>query len=375
MSPLTFGLVLCCTLTGMYRNHTNNLCNRGLLCEYKDKLVRAIKSIQYEVEECRDAETKTYVQSVEIESQFDGLEREIRAEFGNLHRFLMEEECRDLERLKRQRGKLLKQLKDREKKISAQRKDLEKAIMVLNNKLAEDEGPKMLKDIQDLLKRSQVRFVPPTEVDMEVHSGHIVGPIQYRIWKHMQSCLYPNITSVTFDPETAHPLLSVSPSCSSVCFDEAKDTKACQPNPKRFHYYYSLQGREGFITGRHYWEVEVGYKTAWKLGVAREDVPRGEMAATGTSSGLWTLAMKDGAVLACVDPQPVRINVSVRLARIGVFLDCEKEEVSFYNAETMAHVFTFLTGTILAPLFPFFNPCDADNGRNTAPISIFSPSL
>nr|XP_061803674.1 E3 ubiquitin-protein ligase TRIM38 isoform X4 [Nerophis lumbriciformis] len=153
MSPLTFGLVLCCTLTGMYRNHTNNLCNRGLLCEYKDKLVRAIKSIQYEVEECRDAETKTYVQSVEIESQFDGLEREIRAEFGNLHRFLMEEECRDLERLKRQRGKLLKQLKDREKKISAQRKDLEKAIMVLNNKLAEDEGPKMLKDIQDLLKR------------------------------------------------------------------------------------------------------------------------------------------------------------------------------------------------------------------------------
>nr|XP_061803672.1 E3 ubiquitin-protein ligase TRIM38 isoform X2 [Nerophis lumbriciformis] len=154
MSPLTFGLVLCCTLTGMYRNHTNNLCNRGLLCEYK--------------------------------SQFDGLEREIRAEFGNLHRFLMEEECRDLERLKRQRGKLLKQLKDREKKISAQRKDLEKAIMVLNNKLAEDEGPKMLKDIQDLLKRLE----SPTVLSCVMHARHPSSSL----WKdnlinyHLSSC-------------------------------------------------------------------------------------------------------------------------------------------------------------------------------------------
>lgn len=41
--------------------------------------------------------------------------------------------------------------------------------------------------------RSQVSFVPPAEVDTEVRSGQFVGPIQYRIWKHMKNCLYPSM--------------------------------------------------------------------------------------------------------------------------------------------------------------------------------------
>lgn len=180
---------------------------------------------------------------------------------------------------------------------------------------------------------------------------------------------------MTFDPETAHPKLSLSSSCTTVWFDETKDTQECQENPLRFHYYYCLLGRQGFTTGRHYWEVQVGAKTAWRLGVAREDVSRGEMKATGTSSGLWTLALKGEEVLACTDPEPTRVNVSLHLERIGVFLDCEKEEVSFFNAVTMAPVYTFTTGTLLLPLFPFFNPCDTDEGKNTEPLHVFSPTI
>ncbi|XP_039886092.1 zinc-binding protein A33 [Simochromis diagramma] len=362
----------------MYQNHTkdtNNNCQKSLLCGQKEKLIQAIKRIKHEVDECREAERETYIESVEVENRFDDLEREIRAEFQNLHRFLDEEEWRDLERLRRERQKQLKQLKEREKKIAGQGRDLEKAIAVLNNKLTEEDSPKLIKEIQDLIKRSQVSFVLPAEVDTEVRSGQFVGPIQYRIWKHMKSCLYPNITSVTFDPETAHPNLTLSQSCTSVWFYEDKDTKDFQANPRQFHYYYCLLGREGFTTGRHYWEIEVGSKTAWRLGVAREDVPRGEMSATGTSNGLWTLALKSGSILACTDPDPIKIKVSLCLVRIGVFLDCEKEEVTFYNALTMAPIYTFSMGTVEVPLFPFYNPCDTDYGKNTAPLNIFIPSL
>ncbi|XP_011483783.1 zinc-binding protein A33 [Oryzias latipes] len=362
----------------MYQNHTkdtNNNCNKSLLYQYKEKLLQAIKRIKHGVDECKEAEREAYIDSVEVENSFDALEREIRAEFQNLHRFLEEEECKDLERLRRERQKQLKQLKEREKKIAAQGKDLENAITVLNSKLAEEDSPKLLKEIQDLTKRSQVSFVLPAEVDTEVRSGQFVGPIQYRIWKHMKSCLYPNIASVTFDPETAHPSLSLSPSCTSVWFDENKDISEIQPNPRRFHYYYCVLGRPGFTTGRHYWEVEVGRKTAWRLGVAREDVPRGEMAASGPCNGLWTLALKGESVLACTDPNPVKVNVSLRLVRIGVFLDCEKEEVTFYNAVSMAPIYTFSMGTVTVPLFPFYNPCDTDDGRNTAPLKMFHPFI
>ncbi|XP_071326093.1 zinc-binding protein A33 [Trachinotus anak] len=362
----------------MYQNHTkdtNNNYNKSLLCDHKQKLVQAIKRIKHEVDECREAERETYIESVEVENSFDDLEREIRAEFQNLHRFLDEEESKDLERLRRERQRQLKQLKEREKKIAEQGRDLERAITVLNRKLAEEDSPKLLKDIQDLIKRSQVSFVVPAEVDTEVRSGQFVGPIQYRIWKHMKSCLYPNITSLTFDPETAHPNLSLSQSCTSVWFEEDKDTEAIQANPRRFHYYYCVFGQKGFTSGRHYWEVEVGRKTAWRLGVAREDVPRGEMTATGTSNGLWTLALKGGSILACTDPKPIKVKVSMQLVRIGVFLDCEKEEVSFYNAVTMAPIYTFTMGTVMVPLFPFYNPCDTDDGKNTAPLKMFNPSL
>ncbi|XP_070692073.1 tripartite motif-containing protein 12A-like isoform X2 [Pempheris klunzingeri] len=100
----------------MYQNHakdTNNNCNKSLLRDHKDS--------------------------------FDALEREIRAEFQNLHRFLDDEEFKNLERLRRERQKQLKQLKEREKKIAEQGRDLETAITVLNGKLTEEDSPKLLK--------------------------------------------------------------------------------------------------------------------------------------------------------------------------------------------------------------------------------------
>lgn len=86
-----------------------------------------------------------------FQNRFDDLEREIRAEFQNLHLFLEEEECKDLEKLRRERQKQLKQLKEREKKIEAQGKDLERAITMLNSKLAEEDSPKLLK-VRKILK-------------------------------------------------------------------------------------------------------------------------------------------------------------------------------------------------------------------------------
>lgn len=73
------------------------------------------------------------------------MEREIRAEFQNLHNFLDEEEERDLERLRKERDRRIKMLKEREKKIAMQGRDLERAIETLNSKLAEEDSPKLLK--------------------------------------------------------------------------------------------------------------------------------------------------------------------------------------------------------------------------------------
>ncbi|KAG9344970.1 hypothetical protein JZ751_009510 [Albula glossodonta] len=356
----------------MSNNHmkdTNNNYNKNLLTDHKEKLIQAIKRIKHESDECWNAERETYVQSVSVESQFEDLERQIHAEYENLHNFLEMEEDMDIERLRREKEKRVKQLRERERKIAEQGRSLERAIDTLNSKLKEDDSPKLLK----------VNFIPPPAVNSEVRAGQFVGPLQYRIWKHMKKSLYPNISYITFDPETAHPLLSLNSSFTSVWFEEKKEAmteeEEVSSNSRRFNYYYCLMARERFTHGRHYWEVEVGGKTAWRVGVAREDLCRGEMDSSTTANGLWTLALKNGAIQACTDPRPTTITVSVQPTRIGVFLDCENEEVSFFNAVTMMPIFSFSMGNILLPLYPFFNPCDTDEGKNTMPLSLFSPSL
>lgn len=132
----------------MYKNHikdTNNNYNKSLLPDHKEKLIQAIKRIKHEVDECWEAERETYIWSVDVERCFDHLEREVRAEFQNLHRFLDEEETMDMERLKKEKEKRVKLLREREKKIAMQGRDLERGIATLNNKLAEEDSPKLLK--------------------------------------------------------------------------------------------------------------------------------------------------------------------------------------------------------------------------------------
>ncbi|XP_050987552.1 zinc-binding protein A33 [Labeo rohita] len=367
--------------TGMHTNHmkdTNNNINNSLLCAQKEKLIQAIKKIKHEIDDCYEAERDAFVDALEVENRFEEIEREIQAEFQNLHRFLYEEEETDLERLRKERDRRVKILKEREKKIAMQSRDLEKAIETLNCKLREDDSPKLLKEIKELLKRCEVNFIRPPPVDCEILSGQFVGPIQYRIWKHMKASLYPNISTITFDPETAHPLLTLSAERTSVIFEEDKvlpDENPDEKNPKCFHFYYCLMGSEAFTHGRHYWEVEVKGKTAWRVGVARADIPRGEMDSSSTLNGLWTLSLRHGSITACTHPKPTKVVSHTPPIRIGIFLDCDKEEVSFYNAVTMNPLFSFDMGSVLEPLYPFFNPCDTDQGKNCAPLSIFHPSL
>ncbi|RXN05668.1 zinc-binding A33-like protein [Labeo rohita] len=290
---------------------TNNNINNSLLCAQKEKLIQAIKKIKHEIDDCYEAERDAFVDALEVENRFEEIEREIQAEFQNLHRFLYEEEETDLERLRKERDRRVKILKEREKKIAMQSRDLEKAIETLNCKLREDDSPKLLKR-----------------------------------------------TSVIFEEDKVLP-------------DENPDEK----NPKCFHFYYCLMGSEAFTHGRHYWEVEVKGKTAWRVGVARADIPRGEMDSSSTLNGLWTLSLRHGSITACTHPKPTKVVSHTPPIRIGIFLDCDKEEVSFYNAVTMNPLFSFDMGSVLEPLYPFFNPCDTDQGKNCAPLSIFHPSL
>ncbi|XP_044837836.1 butyrophilin subfamily 1 member A1-like isoform X2 [Mauremys mutica] len=171
---------------------------------------------------------------------------------------------------------------------------------------------------------------------------------------------------VTLDPDTANPWLVLSEDRKHV---RLGDTQQDLPdNPERFEKYFCVLGAEGFAGGRRYWEGEVGDKTEWYLGVCRESVSRKEWVTLTPGNGFWVVWLKEGEYQARTSP-PTSLPMSIRPSRVGIFLDYEAGEVSFYNVTDRSHLFTF-TGTFSGKLRPYFHPGLNAEGKNAAPLII-----
>ncbi|XP_029440171.1 butyrophilin subfamily 1 member A1-like isoform X2 [Rhinatrema bivittatum] len=171
---------------------------------------------------------------------------------------------------------------------------------------------------------------------------------------------------VTLDPETAHPELILSEDGKSV---RHGDTRQNLPDtPQRFDYSASVLGREGFTSGRHYWEMEVGDKTDWDLGVCKDSVSRKGRIKLTPEDGYWAVKLRDGEYKACTSSWS-RLRLRVRPRVVGIFLDYEAGKVSFYDADEKSHLFTF-THTFTEKLRPYFYTGRNAGGKNAGALRI-----
>ncbi|KAM7393530.1 hypothetical protein PAMP_020393 [Pampus punctatissimus] len=183
-----------------------------------------------------------------------------------------------------------------------------------------------------------------------------------------QSSLSLNISAdITLDPNTAHPRLIISVDGKQVCCGDRH--QSVPDNPERFDRVVCVLARQGFNSGRHYWEVEVGGKTDWDLGVASQSINRKGKITVSPTHGYWFLSLRDRSDYAFRTEPSTSLTVNPRPSRIGIYVDCDKGLVSFYNVEARMLIYTF-TDTFSDTIHPFFSPCTNKSGKNEAPISI-----
>ncbi|NWQ71236.1 TRI27 protein, partial [Neopipo cinnamomea] len=176
---------------------------------------------------------------------------------------------------------------------------------------------------------------------------------------------------VTLDAATAHPRLGISPDGTRVV--DTGVSRDLPSNEKRFDSHLFVLAKEGYTSGRHYWEVVVGRRSSWALGVAQESVTRKGPLTLSPKNGFWVIGLEDGRdYWAYRDPR-TRLSVSGKLQRIGIFLDIPAKEVTFYNVGKRAALFTFSIAdgsSQKGKFIPFFSTCPATANPDPEPLVI-----
>ncbi|CAL8329226.1 unnamed protein product [Lota lota] len=168
---------------------------------------------------------------------------------------------------------------------------------------------------------------------------------------------------VTLDPNTAHPRLILSVDGKQVCCGDRH--QPVPDTPERFDRVVCVLARQGFTSGRHYWEVKVGDKTDWDLGVACRSVNRKGKITVSPAHGYWFLSLRDRTDYAFRTEPATPLALCSRPSRVGVFVDCDKGQVSFFDVEAKTLIFTFV-GRFADAIHPFFSPCTNKSGHNDA---------
>ncbi|KAK2865894.1 hypothetical protein Q7C36_001950 [Tachysurus vachellii] len=234
---------------------------------------------------------------------------------------------------------------------------------------------------------TEVTMTPdPTAGVVLKNVTQMVEKVEEELRKLPQSCLHSAIESpvkpqprqsklqdytldVTLDRDSAHPRLVISEDCKQVyCSDRYR---TMMDTPERFDRVVCVLGCQGFSSGRRYWEVHVGEKTDWDVGVVNRSSNRKGKISVSPANGYWLLSLRENHEYAFRSNPMMPIYLNPRPQRIGIYIDYEKGQVSFYNADTMAVIFSnvyFFTET----LYPCFSPCTNKSGKNSAPLIICS---
>ena len=180
--------------------------------------------------------------------------------------------------------------------------------------------------------------------------------------------IFPSIPAVAFtlDPKTAHPNLVLSEDKqhislkNNVSQNGDASTHEDQGVSKAI---FSVLGDKSFTQRdmeRQYWEVEVntrteaGSTTRCALGICSETAKREGWFVESPDKNFWVLVHEEGKVLF---PNSQKNSPSLRQQprRIGVFLDWEVGNLSFYNMADGSHIYSFTGITFCGTLFPYFS--------------------
>nr|XP_003933866.2 LOW QUALITY PROTEIN: probable E3 ubiquitin-protein ligase TRIML1 [Saimiri boliviensis boliviensis] len=284
------------------------------------------------------------------------------SEYMKMHQFLKEEEQLQLQLLEQEERENMRKLSSNETRLTQQIRSLSKMIGQIESK-SQSSALETLEEVRGALERSQPLLLQcPEATTTELSLCRITG---------MKDMLRKFSTDITLDPATANPYLVLSEDLKSVKYGGSR--QQLPDNPERFDQSATVLGAQVFTSGRHYWEVEVGSKTEWEVGICKDSVSRKGNLPKPPGDLFSLIGLKIGDDYSLWVSSPLKgQHVREPVCKVGVFLDYESGHIAFYNGTDESLIYSFPPTSFQDALRPIFSPCLPNEGTNTDPLTICS---
>ncbi|XP_062860937.1 tripartite motif containing 35-30 [Trichomycterus rosablanca] len=304
--------------------------------DLKQELQKKLKPLHEKLKIYDDFKLSCVRTKEHIEKQTQNTEIQIRNEFEKFHKFLWDEEASRIKALREEEAQRTLTLKKIIEKTTLQISSVLETIKDIEKDLAGDNLPFLL-NYNSSVEKTQGKLENPERLSgVLINVGKHLNNLRFQVTEKMQDLV--QYTPVAFDPNTAHAGLLVSDDLMTVTYKSVQHQ--VPTNSERFDGLMSILGSEGFTSGNHCWEIEVGDNTAWAVGVIAESVYKNRQ--NLSRFGLWYVGLGNGRYakgLATDILSPLK--VSKKIDRIRVQLDMDKGKVIFTDTahNTCLHMF------------------------------------